>query len=273
MVVPFPRRDGASPVELARLLPSGASLALACLVLLGAIGAYFAARETAVFGVRTVAVAGAPTGVARQVERSLADRLGESLLALDLSRVRAELEALPWVAHVELDRAFPHTLRIAVTPERPVAVARQGGGAYLLSGAGRVVARVGRGARPELARIWVRREVKLVPGELVTGDPLAAVRAVAPLAGTAFPARVTSVTVGQDAVTLRVRSGIEIRLGEPIDLELKLAVAAKVLPLLRPGSTYLDVSVPERPVGGVDSGQPTDTQPQLERQTEVSTVP
>ena len=31
---------------------------------------------------------------------------------------------------------------------------------------------------------------------------------------------------------------------------MKLAVAARVLPLLPPGSAYLDVSVPDRPVAG-----------------------
>ena len=83
----------------------------------------------------------------------------------------------------------------------------------------------------------MRREVKLVPGQLVSGDPLAAVTAVAPLAGSKFPARVTSVTVGEASVTLRLQSGVELRLGEPTDLDLKLAVAAAVLPRLRLGST------------------------------------
>jgi len=31
---------------------------------------------------------------------------------------------------------------------------------------------------------------------------------------------------------------------------LKLAVAARVIPLLDPGTAYLDVAVPERPVAG-----------------------
>ena len=273
MVVPFPRRGGELRVDLARMLPSGSSILIAFALLIGAIGAYVVARNTGIFGVRRVAVAGAPKGVTHQVERALADDMGESLLALDVPRVQAELTALPWVAGVEIDRAFPHTLRVKVTPERPVAVARQGAHSYLVSAAGRVIASVDRGVRPALARVWVRRDVKLVPGQLVTGDSLAAVTAVAPLAGSRFPARVTSVTVGEQSITLRLRSGVELRLGDPADLQLKLAVAASVLPLLRAGSTYLDVSVPERPVGGVDSGTPTDSQPQLEGQTQLSTSP
>ena len=78
----------------------------------------------------------------------------------------------------------------------------------------------------------------------MTGDSLAAVRAVSPLAGSGFPQRVTSVTVGEEAITLRLRSGLELRLGEPIDLELKLAVAAAALPQDPAGR---DISRRQRP--------------------------
>jgi len=255
------------------MLPSGSSLLIAFALVVGAIGAYVVARNTGLFGVRRVAVEGAPASVSRQVERTLGDELGKSLLSVDMSRVQAELEALPWVAGVLVDRAFPHTLRIMVIPERPVAVARQGANSYLVSGAGRVIASVDRGVRPALARVWVRRDVKLVPGQLVTGDPLAAVTAVAPLAGSRFPARVTSVTVGEQSITLRLQSGLELRLGDPTGLELKLAVAAAVLPRVRAGSTYLDVSVPERPVAGMDSAPYTNPKAQVESQSQLSMNP
>jgi cell division protein FtsQ len=219
-------------------------------LLAGAVAAYVIARETALFGVRQIAVEGAPPGVAHQVERALGQTRGTSLLAVDVAAARTAVQALPWVAAVSFDRAYPHTLRVTVTPERPVAVARQGSSSFLVSASGRVVARVDKGVRPELARIWVRSDVKLEPGLPVTGDSFAAVEAVSPLAGSGFPERVTSVTVGEEAITLRLRSGLELRLGEPVDLDLKLAVAAAALPKLQPGATYLDVSVPERPVGG-----------------------
>jgi len=49
---------------------------------------------------------------------------------------------------------------------------------------------------------------------------------------------------------LRLRSGLEVRLGDASQLPLKLAVTAHVLPLLVAGTTYLDVAVPDRPVAG-----------------------
>jgi cell division protein FtsQ len=250
--VPFPRPGTGHRLDLSRLVPSGRSLAIAFALLAGAVGSYFIARETALFGVREIAVEGAPAGVARQVERALGETRGTSLLAVDIAAARTAVKQLPWVAGVSFDRAYPHTLRVTVIPERPVAVARQGQNSFLVSANGRVIARVDKGARLQLARVWVTRDVRLEPGLPVTGDSLAAVRAVSPLAGSGFPQRVTSVTVGEEAITLRLRSGLELRLGEPIDLELKLAVAAAVLPKLQPGATYLDVSVPERPVGGAE---------------------
>jgi hypothetical protein len=48
----------------------------------------------------------------------------------------------------------------------------------------------------------------------------------------------------------RLRSGLEIRLGRPADVRLKLAIARRALRGLPSGTTYLDVSVPERPVAG-----------------------
>jgi len=58
---------------------------------------------------------------------------------------------------------------------------------------------------------------------------------------------VRSVRIGGGEVSVRLASGTEVLLGSPTGLPLKLAVAARILPLA-PSSRYLDVSVPERVV-------------------------
>ena len=175
---------------------------------------------------------------------------------------------MPTVASATFDRAFPHTLAVRVVPEHPVAVIRQGARAYVVSARGRVVARVRPGTRPGLARIWVgQAAATLTPGATVVGDLRTAVTAVSPLAGHRFPSRVISVQATEDALTLRLRSGLEVRLGDAADVPLKLAVARRLIPLLQPGSRYLDVSVPERPVAG------TDPYPQVEVENTISTLP
>ncbi len=249
-VAPLSRRESGERLDLARLVPSGRSLGIAALIIVGAAVAWFGARETGVFGVRTIDVAGAPPGVAAQIRKALASTRGTSLLKVDLAAAEQSVEGLPTVASARFDRAFPHTLRVVVVPERPVAVVRQGADSYLISARGRVIATLDRRDRPTLARIWVKRDVALQAGERATGDLRTAVVAVAPLPGSGFPGRIVSVTTTPGALTLRLRTGLEVRLGDPLDVALKLAVAARVIPLLDPGTAYLDVAVPERPVAG-----------------------
>jgi cell division protein FtsQ len=255
-VAPIPRTaSSVERLDLHRFIPSGRSLGAALLITLAATGALLVARDTGVFAVRTIDVAGAPPTVAAQVRRALAPTRGTSLLKVDLGASRLALQALPMVASARFDRAYPHTLRVVVVPERPVAVVRQGGDSYLVAESGSVIAAVDRRARPALARIWVPRSVRLQVGAPAEGNLRTAVDAVAPLAGRRFPGRVGSVTVAADALTLRLRSGLELRLGDAVDVPLKLAVAARVIPLLDAGTVYLDVTVPERPVSGTLNSQ------------------
>lgn len=268
VVVPFPRETSSESGDIGRLLPSGRSLLVGFAILGGVLLALVVARETPLFGVRAIEVTGAPPGVQRQVERTLASRRGDSLVGLDLDAATSDVVALPTVAGVSFDRAYPSTLRVTVLPERPVAVVRQGAAAFVVSERGRVVARVPRSKRPELARIWVARDVPLAPGAIVDGELLTAVGAVAPLAGVRFPGRVASVVTEEDQLTLRLRTGLELRLGEPTHVDLKLAVAGRVLPLLPAGSGYLDLSVPDRPVAG-----PATLDSQVEVEASTSSIP
>ena len=56
-----------------------------------------------------------------------------------------------------------------------------------------------------------------------------AAAALAPLAGIAFPAHVRAVRATETELTLVLRSGLELRLGDAGDLRLKLAVARQLL--------------------------------------------
>ena len=59
-------------------------------------------------------------------------------------------------------------------------------------------------------------------------------------------------TITDKELTLVLHSGLEVRLGDAGDLRLKLAVARRLL-LIQGAETvasYVDVSVPERPVMG-----------------------
>jgi len=266
-VVPIQRSVAGGRLELARLAPSGRSLLTALLILLTGVGLYAAARTTSAFAVERIAVEGAPPEVAAQVRKALAPAVGESLLGIDLADLAQRAESVPMVAGASFDRGFPHTLRIAVVPEVPVAVLRQGASSWLVAEGGRVVAGLGKGARPGLPRVWLKRDVELVLGERVAGLPLQAIAAVAPLRSQPLPVAVGSVVATRDELTLVLRTGLELRLGDGSDLPVKLEVARHVLPELGGSSGYLDLSVPERPVAGetLDS--------QVEVESTGSTIP
>jgi len=249
-VVPIERSRVGDRLELARIAPSGRSLVTGLLILLSAVGLYAAARTTSAFAVEQIAVEGAPPEVAAQVRKALAPAVGESLLGLDLAELAYRAESVPMVAGAFFDRGFPHTLRIAVVPEVPVAVLRQGSSSWLAAAGGRVVAELGRGTRPSLPRIWLKRDVEIRLGERVGGLQLKAVAAVAPLRSQPLPVAVGSVVATREELTLVLRTGVELRLGDGSDLPVKLEVARHVLLKLAGAHGYLDLSVPERPVAG-----------------------
>lgn len=249
-VVPIQRSAPGGRLELARIAPSGRSLFTGLLILLTAVGLYAAARTTSAFAVERIAVEGAPPEVAADVRKALAPAVGESLLGIDLAGLAHRAESVPMVAGASFDRGFPHTLRIAVVPEVPVAVLRQGSSSWLVAAGGRVVAKLGRGARPSLPRIWLKRDVQITLGERIGGLQLQAVTAVAPLRTQPLPVAVGSVIATREELTFVLRTGLELRFGDSSDLPVKLEVARRVLPELDGADGYLDISVPERPVAG-----------------------
>lgn len=243
----MPRRRPGGRLELKRFAPSGRSLAVGVALLAAAGVAYGAARSTSAFAVEEVRVLDAPPYVVAEVRKAVAHAQGQSLLAVDLGALEAAVEQLPWVLHASLDRGFPNTLAVTVVPERPVAVLRQGAASWLVSASGRVVTPLERGARPGLPRVWLGRGVEVEVGRRVEGSTREAVRAVAPLVRAPLPARVASVRTSDEELTLVLRSGFEVRLGDGSDRALKLEIVRRILPALPP-TGYLDVSVPKFPV-------------------------
>jgi cell division protein FtsQ len=215
---------------------------------------YLGARETSVFALEDLEISGVSSSVRRSVEAAARPYVGESLVALDREELRRQLESLPTVRSVQMDRAFPHTLRIAVVPERPLAVVRRGPDAWLVSEHGRVMRELDRGHRTLGTNVWTGADTSLAVGGTVADDELLTVLEALRRVPDAFPARVSIARMEDEELTLVLASGSELRLGEPRALPLKLAVAGRVLSSLsaeeRAELGYLDVTVPALPVGG-----------------------
>lgn len=220
--------------------------------------AYLAARHTPLFAVQELQVRGAPPHVERTIRAELEPVLGTSLVALDGGQLVRRLESLPVVKAASYDRAFPHTLRLVIRAERQLAVVRSRGvGVWIVSEGGRVLRPAPLRALARLPMVALPPGMLLRPGESLRNPAtLTALRALA-LVPRPFPAQVRSARMQLGRVTMVVGEGTELRLGEPSELRLKLVIADRVLRALEPEErgqvTYVDVSLPERPVAGTNS--------------------
>ncbi len=211
-----------------------------------AAGAYAIARETSLFAIGRVEVRGGSSAVDAQVTRALGPLVGRSLVGLNGAEVVQRAEALSTVVSATYDRAFPSTLRVTIVPELPVAVLRAGAAAWVVSNRGRVMRPVALDKARTLPRIWMA-EKTISMGETLPrtlGGSLT--RALA--AAGAMRARVATASLTAGMLVFHLRSGLELVLGAPTDIALKVAVAARVLPQLAAGTRIVDVSVPSRPV-------------------------
>jgi cell division protein FtsQ len=239
--------------NLRQLTPSARSAVVGIVLALLALGAYYGARSTSVFAVRTLDVRGGNAELRDQVREALAAELGTSLLRVNSSFVAADIDPIPGVRSFSIDRGFPHTLRVTVKREAPVLVVRQvpGRSAYLVGASGRVLRALPHSRLSHLPRLWVTKGVGVQVGRPLPPQLSAAATSLAPLQGAVLPGGVSTVRVGKDELTLTLGGGLQIRLGDTGDLRLKLAIARRILrqtDAAAGGVGYLDVSVPLRPV-------------------------
>ena len=164
----------------------------------------------------------------------LAPFVGTTLLGLDGAELMRRVEALPTVVSATYDRSFPNTLRVTVVPERPVAVLRRGTGSWLVSARGRVVTRVPSGADGELPRIWVPTALQVEPGVFLPPER-GGVAAQALGVAARFPEHVRTASFAHGTLVFLLRSGLELRLGDPTDLRLKLPSRGRPFPCCRAG--------------------------------------
>ena len=215
------------------------------------------ALDSSLFAVKKVEIRGATPALSRRIEAAIKPFRGRSLVGLNGAGVERAILAIPEVKTARVDRAFPNTLRVVVAREHPIAVLRRGRDAWVIAASGKVVRPLRRGRGQGLPRVWV-------PASVVVslGDPLAdrgvrtAIGVLATLQKSKHSLRPTSALAHDGDLTLTLGLSTELRFGDASDAALKLAVAEKILPdLTAPpaGSiAYLDVSVPDRPVGGTE---------------------
>jgi cell division protein FtsQ len=208
---------------------------LAAAVVAGAVWLVFFSAVLAVAGVQ---VEGTQVLDARQVRRAAVVPTGEPLATVDLDAVAARVEGLAAVRGVDVSRAWPDRVRIAITERVAVAVVERDG--------------VVRGLDEDGV---VFREYPSVPEDLpllrvgtgTRADALAEAATVAGVLPRALAARVSFIEVHTiDRIELRLRGGRTVFWGSAEESQNKARVVEVLLASTPRARTY-DVSVPGQP--------------------------
>ncbi|GAB4230221.1 MAG: FtsQ-type POTRA domain-containing protein [Acidobacteriota bacterium] len=122
-----------------------AAVALAGVVLAASVfqAAYRWSRSSEMFRLREVEYRGAKHFPVEAFNAVLLRTVGRNLLYADLERVRALLEAEPWVKEAYVRRRLPDRLTVVIVEREPVAVATVDGELYVVDAEGVLLDRFG----------------------------------------------------------------------------------------------------------------------------------
>ena len=204
-------------------------------------------RNLSWFAIDDVTIKGATTNE-REI-KSAVERVAGDMTTLHIKddQLRAAVSRFPTVASVSASTSFPHGLEVTITERLPVAFVRLGGRRTAVSADGYLLA----GADFD-AKALPRIEGAAAHGVRLDQDAAAQ---AAILGATPGPLRnrITASSWDEDlgGVVVDLHNGPEIRFGDGARAQDKWAAAVAVLSGEERGSpSYLDVSVPDRPVSG-----------------------
>src|SRR4051812_26500232 len=204
-------------------LPRAAVWALAILALLVAVGLWF--RDSSLVAVKRVTVVGLTGPESARVTSQL-EAAAQDMTTLHVrgDQLRSVVAPYPVVKDLRVSTDFPHSLKITVVENTPVAVITVAGAKTPVAGDGKLL----RGAdQRDLPTVPLR----VGPGGAHVADQ-AARGAIAALAAApaALRARAISATTSKaEGLTITLRSGPELRFGGADRLAAKWAAAAAVL--------------------------------------------
>jgi cell division protein FtsQ len=201
------------------------------------------------FEIKTVDVRGASALSAADVIERAAVPSSETLLRVDAGAIEERLLEDPWVARASVSRRFPSTLRITVTERVPAAIVDTGVSFWFVESSGRVLAESVVTSATTAPVIRDLPDFVAEPG--VTSDSAALRNALGVLSGLSADLRSTvrSITAPSvDETTLLTSAGVEIMVGEAVDMTEKSAIIADILATEGSNVVFIDVRSIERPI-------------------------
>jgi cell division protein FtsQ len=204
-------------------------------------------RNLSLFAIHDVTITGATTNE-RQIKQAVESVAGDmTTLHIKDDELRDAVARFPTVASVGASTSFPHGLEVTITERLPVAFIRVDGQETPVSADGYLLA----GADFD-AKALPRIEGAAAHGARLSIDAAAQ---AAILGATPGPLknRITASSWDEDrgGVVVDLNNGPEVRFGDGSRAADKWRAAVTVLSSDERGSpSYLDVSVPDRPVSG-----------------------
>lgn len=202
-------------------------------------------RDSSLVAIEKVDVTGSNLSPAVEGELSSA-AIGLSTLHLDRSALEAAVADDPSVVALKVETDFPHGVTIDVQSRTPAGWLDADGGA-LIAADGMVLET---GVEQPDGLPTIDGEASDLGGR-ATGSALAAARVLGEAPGPLQPEIDTARVDAEHGVVVDVTGGIELRFGDPGNADQKWKAASTVL--ADPGltsATYIDLSVPSRPVVG-----------------------
>lgn len=217
------------------------------LVLAVAVTAWLWLRESPLVAVKRVEITGLSSSQAAAVEDALR-RAAADMTTLHVREDVLETAVEPYesVQSVDADADFPHTLNIAVTEKRMVAVVSVGGAETAVAADGRLL----RGVEPPESLPELDAGRVVASDRLEDREALGAVAVLAVAPAELHP-RVERARRGDRGLVLEMREGPDLIFGNRRRVRAKWAAAARVL--AEPsavGAVYLDLRLPERVAAG-----------------------
>ena len=238
-------------------------------------------RDSSFARVKDVYVTGLNGPQARGIRAALVDAgLDQTTLHISESGLRAAVADYPVVRSITAEGDFPHTMRIEVSLNLPVAVLQGPSGRKPVAADGLLLPDV-----PITSKLPVLRTSAVLPAERVTsGGAFNLVRVIG-LAPEPLRARVHGVAVKPGkGIVVDLTKGPDLIFGSGERIPAKWMAASRVLAAAGArGASYIDLRLPERPAAGglaittvlplAPAGDPAEQAPVTPTTTGATTTP
>lgn len=203
-------------------------------------------RDSPLVAVKHVEITGVSGDDASAIRAAITDAAdGMSTLHVRADRLRAAVSQFPVVQGIDVQRDFPHTLRVAVHQHVPVGALAFGSRRIPVAGDGTVLEEASAVGLPLIPASGPPGGSRLADARTLR---LAALLGAAP---TALRRHVSRVELGSHGLTALLVNGPRLYFGPATRLRAKWIAAARVLadPSSK-GAHYIELRVPERPAAG-----------------------